>query len=99
MPLNIRRFPQAQIDQNAIWLAIAEDSVRAADGVLERINQIVHMLAENPRAGRARDDLGPGLRYFPADSYVVFYTLAPGTLELRRVMHGASDITADLFDE
>jgi plasmid stabilization system protein ParE len=65
MRLNIHRSREAQLDQNDIWLTIAEDSIHAADGVHERINDAIFMLAEHPEAGRARDDLQQGLRYFP----------------------------------
>src|SRR5690606_15544812 len=57
MPLRIRRSRLAQLDQNGIWLTIAEDSVSGADGVLERINAAIFMLAEQPAAGRERSEL------------------------------------------
>ena len=58
------------------------------------------MLAEHPEAGRARDDLqGGGLHYFPVGSYLVFYTIEPGALGIRRILHGARDIKAALFDD
>ena len=98
MPLKIRRSRQAQLDQNEIWLTIAEDSVRAADGVSERFNEAIFMLAEHPDAGRARDELGEDLRYFPVGSYLIFYSVNSGTLGIRRLLHGARDITAALFD-
>lgn len=66
MRLKIERSDQAQNDQTDIWLTIAEDNMRAADGVYERINDTILMLAEHPEAGRARDDLRHGLRYFPS---------------------------------
>jgi toxin ParE1/3/4 len=99
MRLSIRRSKQALLDQTDIWLNIAEDNMRAADGVYERINETILMLAEHPEAGRARDDLQGGLRYFPVGSYLVFYTIEPGALGIRRIMHGARDIKAALFDD
>jgi toxin ParE1/3/4 len=57
------------------------------------------MLAEHPEAGRARDDLQQGLRYFPVGSYLIFYTVSRGTLGLRRILHGARDIRGTLFDD
>jgi toxin ParE1/3/4 len=99
MPLSIRRSRQAQLDLNEIWLAVAEDSMRAADHVNDRINQTIFMLANHPEAGRARDELRRGLRYFPVDSYLVFYTISAHGLEIRRVLHGARNIRAALFDD
>jgi toxin ParE1/3/4 len=99
MPLRIRRSRLAQLDQNGIWLAVAEDSISSADGVLERINTAIFMLAEQPAAGRERGELKPGLRYFPVGSYLIFYTIAFDAIEIRRVMHGARNITAELFED
>ena len=99
MRLSIRRSRQAQFDQTDIWLNIAADNVRAADGVYERINDAILMLAEHPEAGRPRDDLQTGLRYFPTGSYLIFYTVDGRTLGIRRILHGARDIKAALFDD
>ena len=99
MPRSIRRARQAQLDQNEIWLSVAEDSVRAADAVIDRINGAIFMLAEQSEAGRARPDLRGDLRYFPIDSYLIFYDISAGTITIRRIMHGAREITAGLFDD
>jgi len=79
MPLSIRRTRQAQLDQNDIWLNIAEDSVRAADSVLERVNAAIFLIAEQPEAGRARPELRAGSRYFPVESYLIFYDVQPAS--------------------
>lgn len=98
MPLSIRRTRQAQLDQNDIWLNIAEDSVRAADSVLERVNTAIFLIAEQPEAGRARPELRAGLRYFPVESYLIFYDVQPGFITIRRVLHGAREIGTDFFE-
>lgn len=99
MPLSVRRFPQAKIDQSDIWLAIAEDNLRAADKIIDRIDEVVRMLAEQPEAGKRRDELRSGIRYFPVENYLIFYTVSAGTIEIRRIMHDARDIIPELFDE
>ena len=99
MPLSFRRWPQARADLKEIWLSIAEDNPRAADGVLDRLDAAVAMLTEQPGAGRSRDELRSGLRYFPVGSYLVFYSVGKGVIDVRRVLHGARDIDADLFED
>lgn len=99
MPLKIRRWPQARADLREIWLGIAEDNMRAADGVLDRIDGAIRMLAEQPEAGRSREELRAGLRYFPVGSYLVFYSIGKGMIDVRRIMHGARDIDAEDFDD
>jgi toxin ParE1/3/4 len=51
-------------------------------------------LAENPMAGRAREELLPGLRSFAAGRYLIFYTPMDDGITLDRVLHGARDVEA-----
>lgn len=95
MPNRARKSPQTETDLTSIYNFIADDSVRAADTWLERIEGTFDMLAEMPQGGRARDDLLPGLRSFPVGSYLIFYTPLPDGIEVIRVMHGRQDIDAD----
>jgi toxin ParE1/3/4 len=90
-----RKSPQAEIDITSIWRFIADDNVKAADAMLDRIDQAFDMLAQNPLAGRARNDLALNLRSFPVGSYVVFYVPVPDGIEVVRVMNGRQDIDAD----
>ena len=53
MPNRPRKSPQAEIDLALIWEFIADDTVRAADALLERIEGTFDMLAETPLIGRA----------------------------------------------
>jgi toxin ParE1/3/4 len=73
MPNSARKSPQTEIDLTSIYNFIADDSVKAADAWLERIEATFDMLAETPLAGRARDDLAPSLRSFPVGRYIIFY--------------------------
>jgi toxin ParE1/3/4 len=65
--------PQAEIDLTSIWGFIAHDNVRTADALLGRIEAAFDLLAENPLAGRARDDLAARIRSFPVRNYIIFY--------------------------
>jgi toxin ParE1/3/4 len=90
-----RKSPQAEIDITSIWQFIADDNMKAADAMLDRIAQAFDMLAQNPRAGRARNDLALKLRSFPVGSYVVFYVPVLDGIEVVRVMSGRQDVDAD----
>ena len=98
MPHSVRRWPQAKLDQKDIWLAIAEDSIRAADAVLDSIENAANLLSEYPELGPERQELGAGVRYYPIGSYLVFYTVSDRFIEVRRIMHGAREITAEIFE-
>jgi toxin ParE1/3/4 len=90
-----RKSPQAEIDLISIWDFIASDSLKAADALLERIEEAFDMLAQTSLAGRARNDLAAKLRSFPVGSYVIFYVPVPDGIEVVRVMSSRQDIDAD----
>ena len=90
-----RKSPQAEIDITLIWQFIADDSVKAADVLIDRIEATFDMLAQAPLAGRARDDLRSNLRSFAVRSYVIFYVPVSDGIDVVRVMHGRQDIDAD----
>lgn len=99
MPLKIRRAARARADQVSIWTYIANDSISAADSQLDRLHSAIIMLADYPAAGRIRIEFDASLRAFPVDQYLVFYRVAPGVLDIVRILHASRDITPDLLSE
>jgi toxin ParE1/3/4 len=90
------RTRQAEEDLIDIWTLIAEDDPAAADRLLDRIDEVCGHLAENPQLGPARPDLRPELRYMIVARYLVLYRIAPESVEIVSVVHGARDL-ASLF--
>ena len=78
-----------------IWGFIARDNPVAADRQLDRIDAACRLLAENPHAGPRREDLAEGLRFYPVDNYLVFYTVLEDGIAVSRVIHGARDYLRD----
>lgn len=76
MALRVRRSPRARADLLQLWRFIAEDNETAADGVIDRIEQVLHMLADYPQAGRQRPEISAGLRSFQIGGSILFYRLA-----------------------
>jgi toxin ParE1/3/4 len=94
----IKRTAQAEEDLIDIWLYIAHDDVRAADRVLDDIEEKLLLLADQPGLGPARPDIAPDLRYFPVRRYLILYRQITDGIEIVRVVHGARDVpmlTAD----
>lgn len=88
--------PEARRDLRAIRDHITKDDPRAAHRVVTRLRDLARMLAGAPAIGRVRPEIGPHVRSFVADRYVLFYrplTRAAG-VELIRVLHGARDVDA-----
>jgi toxin ParE1/3/4 len=88
------RTRTAKVDVLQIWNHIAEDSIEAADRLVEKFNEKLQLLADFPGLGPARPELGPALRSFPVDQYLLIYerrTKGKG-ITLLRVVHGARNL-------
>jgi toxin ParE1/3/4 len=94
--LRIVRSEESRADALEAWLYIAVSNERAADRMVEKLNDAIHLLAEHPRAGPARDEWGKGLRSYPVDSYVIVYKATKRVLSIVRILHGARDIPRSL---
>ena len=90
-----RQTPQARRVLLEIWLYIAADSESAADKLLDRVDGVLAMLARSSKAGRARPELGPGIRSFPLANYVLFYRAVGDDFELVRFLNARLDIDSE----
>jgi len=87
----------AEADLREIWFYVARDNTDAADRFVDRIQKKCQLLAESPRIGRSRAELGPGLRSFPIGNYLIFYRSVHDGIEVVRILSGYRDLDA-LFD-
>jgi toxin ParE1/3/4 len=99
MQRDVRETRAAKQDRIEIWLYIANDSISAADKVIEDILAVSRRLGEFPESARSRPDLGPDIHAAPLGSYMIFYRLEPQTVRVLRILHAARDITPDLLSE
>ena len=67
------KAPAADGDLLEIWSYVSPNGLGAADEFLDRFERAFELLAAQPFAGRARDELAPGSRSFPVGNYLVFY--------------------------
>lgn len=93
----ISRKPLARRDLIEIWSHIAEDNESAADQLLDRIDELLRMLRDNPKAGRMREELAHDLRSFPVGNYMMFYRPTDAGIMLVRVLSARLDIAPDDF--
>ena len=88
--------PQAVDDLFEIWSYIASDDPAAADRVEEAVYDACALLADNPLAGRIREDLTAlPLRFWvvqPYRNYWIVYDPDSRPLQVIRVLHGARDL-------
>lgn len=89
---------KADVDLLEIWSYLSPNGFDAADKFLDALEETFEFLAQNPFAGRARDELQKGLRSFNHDNYLVFYRVMRDRVEIARVLHGRRDLPS-IFDE
>ena len=94
----VDRSARTEIDLIEIWTAIGRDDPVAADRQLDRIDEACKILAKHPHAGKRRDDLTPGLRFYPVGNYLIFYIPRGNGVAVARVLHGARDYRQEFFD-
>jgi len=85
---------EAIADLDEIWLFVAEDSVNAADRLIETCYERFQSLAQMPLAARARPEIAPQFRSSPIGNDVVLFRPTDTGVEIVRVVHGARDIGA-----
>jgi len=100
VPVNINgaMLKMGEEDLIDIWLYIAHDNMRAADGLLDDIEEKLLLLADQPGLGTARPDIAPDLRYFPVRRYLILYRQITDGIEVVRMLHGARDIPTLMAD-
>lgn len=92
---SLRFSASAENDLLEAWLYVAEDSLDAADRLVDQIEAEARMLILQPKMGRARDELTAGLRSWPTSMpYTVFYFADAQGIVVARVLHHARDLPA-----
>jgi toxin ParE1/3/4 len=80
-------------DREVIWDYYVQVAGRhTAEKVLREIAEAIAVIEDHPFAGRARNEVRPGLRSFAATPHVVFYRVVNDTPEIVRLLDGRQDI-------
>lgn len=85
--------PAAERDLDDIWFAIAQDSPKNADRVIDGIRDRTTQLSAFPESGPLRPDISDGARSLNAGNYLILYRIEPTEVVIVRVVHGARDLT------
>ena len=90
----------AKADIEEIDARISEVSPARADRVAELLNQACDGLADMPR----RFQLLPrfeslGVRRRVVEDYLIFYRVEPASVQILRILHGATDYVSKLLQE
>ena len=86
--------PRAKADLDEIWTYLAtKASFAIADRVLSSIREVFERVSRQPEIGSRVGDRSPGLRFVMAGNYVVLYEIEKHKPRIRRVLHGARDLS------
>ncbi len=78
-------------DLDSIWLFIARENEPAANGVMDRLYEVFQTLVRQPRIGKSRPEIGPGVRSFVAEGLIIFYQIANSGIRIVRVWDARQD--------
>ena len=89
-----RLTPAAQRDLSTIWDYTAERwDIQQAETYIGEIRAAVERVAEDPRRGRARDEIRDGHSSYSVVSHVLFYRTKEDTggVDIVRILHQRMD--------
>jgi toxin ParE1/3/4 len=105
MGTTITKTPQARQDLAELAEYLAQDSLDAAERFLDAAEAAFRLLASMPELGTPCEFRSPDAAHMRVwsirgfQSYLIFYRLVKGGIDVVRVIHGARDIEAIFTDE
>jgi toxin ParE1/3/4 len=94
----VSRTPLAAQDVREIVDYLLEYSEPAAERFTAELETACRLLTSQPRMGRDRDDLVLGVRSVVVGKYLVFFRASDEAIQVLRVIHGARNITPEMFE-
>ena len=89
----------ALTDLEEIWLyTLSEWNLELADAYTSAILARLNWLADNPGAGKPKDDIKPGYFCFPEGRHLIFYIMTGGTVDVIGIPHQSMDVTRHLIE-
>lgn len=85
----------AENDLLEAWLFVAENSLAAADRLVEQIEAEAMALVDRPLSGRPRNELAVNLRSWSTSTpYILYYFASEQGISVARVLHHVRDVPA-----
>jgi toxin ParE1/3/4 len=92
---SFRLTPRAAADLDAIAdYTIETWGLAQLETYLMGFNNRFQWLADNPLAGRERNDVHPGYRSYPEGSHVIFYIINDDRVDIIGIPHKSMDVSA-----
>lgn len=98
MTSEFRLTPRAAADLDEIANYTMDEWGPAQMGAyLRSLNKRFEWLAQNPLAGRERNDVNPGYRSFPEGSHIIFYIVSDEYVDIIGIPHKSMDFGPGIF--
>ncbi|ROR72857.1 type II toxin-antitoxin system RelE/ParE family toxin [Bogoriella caseilytica] len=92
-----RLTPAAQRDLSSIWDFTEERwGIPQAETYIAEIRAAIERVADDPRRGRACDEIRTGYRRYGIGSHLLFYVESAEGVDLVRILHQRMDPTRHL---
>ncbi len=91
-------LPSADADLSEIHDWIANDDLRAADRLVDRLVEATRRLKDFPDRGTPRPELSDAARSLVVGNYLILYRVGPERVDIVRIVHGARDLSDLAWD-
>lgn len=89
--------PRARADLDDIWVYSAQSwGTDQAKDYIRLVQSAIETVAEEPRRGRACDEVRKGYRKYPAGSHVLLYRVLKAEIDIVRILHSRMDFERHL---
>ena len=89
----------ALTDLEEIWLyTLSQWNLELADAYTSSILARLNWLADNPGAGKPKDDIKPGYFCFPEGRHLIFYIMTDDTVDVIGIPHQNMDVSQHLIE-
>jgi toxin ParE1/3/4 len=97
--LKIHNQHKAEQDLLQIWLYTFENwGVNQADSYLDKIDNAVKTIANNPQIGVSIDSIRTAYKKYQINEHIIFYTINKSTIHIIRVLGNDMDYIQKLKD-
>lgn len=90
MPFHLSKEAARDLDEIFLYWA-RQAGLKVADRLIDSITDRFWLLGEYPDAGRASEELAPGVKCFPAGKYLIYYRKTRKGTDILHIFHGAQD--------
>lgn len=88
---------EAREDLESIWqYTLREWGLKQADEYISKVMSKFAWLAENPKAGKQREDIDTKIYSLPVGSHLILYDIINGQPDIVAVLHQSSDVKSKM---